>query len=239
MKVVIDIGNTSVKVALYEGLKIKRKERFQEITSDTIRKFGGRDLFDGLIVSDVRGGNPDLIDQLRMLTGHFHSLSSSSRLPFSINYDTPETIGVDRLAAAAGALLRHPACDLLVIDAGSAVTIDMVTGNAYQGGSISPGLTMRFRALSEYTGRLPMLAPSKKFSFPGKSTKDAITGGVIMGLLFEINEYIRTFEGRHTNPAIIITGGDGEFIASLTESEVFYYPDLVCDGLNYLLDYNV
>jgi type III pantothenate kinase len=97
---------------------------------------------------------------------------------------------------------------------------------------------MRFRALQEFTGRLPLINAGKGFSFPGKSTRDAITGGVVMGLVFEINEYIRTFEERYKKLITVITGGDSEIIASLTRRKMLFHPDLVTDGLNYLLDYN-
>jgi type III pantothenate kinase len=167
-----------------------------------------------------------------------HRLTWQSHYPFSIDYETPDTMGVDRLAAAAGAFLHHPGADMLVIDAGSALTLDIITGGAFRGGSISPGLSMRFRALNEFTGRLPLMSVSKNFSFPGRSTKDAITGGVVMGLVFEINEYIRTFEKRHEKLVTVITGGDSEIIASFTDRKMFLHPDLVTDGLNYLLDYN-
>ena len=126
-----------------------------------------------------------------------------------------------------------------MIDAGSALTIELGPDETYRGGSISPGLSMRFRALHEYTGRLPLAETRRKFTFPGKSTEDAITGGVIMGLVFEINEYIRTFEEKTQKPRHVITGGDGELISSLTDRKMIFYPDLVTDGLNYLLDYNV
>ncbi len=125
-----------------------------------------------------------------------------------------------------------------MIDAGSAVTFDIVAGGEYIGGSISPGLTMRLRALHEFTGKLPLAALSESFSFPGTSTLDAIAGGVLMGLVFEINEYIRTFEKRYNALIPVVTGGDGERLASLTERRVICYPDLVADGLNYLLEYN-
>ncbi|MCK7538905.1 MAG: type III pantothenate kinase [Marinilabiliales bacterium] len=150
-------------------------------------------------------------------------LPCRSVYPFTIDYATPETLGVDRLAAAAGACIHHPGADLLVIDAGSALTLDLVTGGAYRGGSISPGLSMRFRALHEYTGRLPLVTRRERASaFPARTTEDAIAGGVVMGLVYEINEYIRTFEERHEKLVTVITGGDSELISSRTDKETIY-----------------
>jgi type III pantothenate kinase len=169
---------------------------------------------------------------------YVHQLTWESAFPFRIDYQTPESVGVDRLAAATGAIIRHAGHDLLVIDAGSAVTLDLVAGGTYLGGSISPGLSMRFRALHQFTGRLPLTEYTENFSFPGKSTHDAIAGGVLMGLVFEINEYIRTFEKRYKALTTVVTGGDGERLSSLTDRKMLWHPDLVADGLNYLLDYN-
>jgi len=113
-----------------------------------------------------------------------------------------------------------------------------VNGGVYRGGSISPGLSMRFRALHEFTGRLPLVTVRTSFSFPGTTTEDAIAGGVMMGMVYEINEYIRTFGEKHLKPVTVITGGDGEILSGLVSGEVHYYPDLVTEGLNYLLEEN-
>ncbi len=239
MNLVVDIGNTSTKIACYEGSAIIKKERLKSPDTGTIAKFIGKKPATRAIVSSVNHDPGALINFLRDKGAVVHLLSYKSQYPFTIAYETPETMGVDRLAAVAGALLYHPGADLLVIDAGSALTLDILVNGSFLGGSISPGLSMRFRALNEFTGRLPLINASNDFSFPGKSTKDAITGGVVMGLVFEINEYIRTFEKRHEKLVTVITGGDSETITSLTDRKMFLHPDLVTDGLNYLLDYNV
>jgi type III pantothenate kinase len=239
MNLVVDIGNTSTKIAFYEGGTMIKKERLKSPDTGTIGRFIGKKTVSRVIVSSVNHDPSALINFLRDKGAVVHLLSCKSHYPFTIAYETPETMGVDRLAAAAGAFLHHPGADLLVIDAGSALTLDVVAGGSFLGGSISPGLTMRFRALNEFTGRLPLIDVNRDFSFPGRSTKDAITAGVVMGLVFEINEYIRTFEKRHEKLVTVITGGDSEIITSFTDRKMFLHPDLVTDGLNYLLDYNV
>ena len=239
MNLVVDIGNTSTKIAFYEGSAIIKKERLKSPDTGNVGRFIGKKSVSRVIVSSVNHDPRALINFLRDKGAVVHLLSCKSHYPFTIAYETPETMGVDRLAAAAGAFLHHPGADLLVIDAGSALTLDIVAGGAFLGGSISPGLTMRFRALNEFTGRLPLIDVNRDFSFPGRSTKDAITAGVVMGLVFEINEYIRTFEKRHEKLVTVITGGDSEIIISFTDRKMFLHPDLVTDGLNYLLDYNV
>ncbi len=239
MDLVVDIGNTSTKIAFYKGSAIIKKERLKSPDTGTVGRFIGKKSVSRVIVSSVNHDPRALINFLREKGAVVHLLSWKSHYPFTIAYETPETIGVDRLAAAAGALLYHPGADLLVIDAGSALTLDVIADGSFLGGSISPGLLMRFRALNEFTVRLPLIDFDRDFSFPGRSTKDAINGGVVMGLVFEINEYIRTFEKRHDKLVTVITGGDSEIITSLTDRKMFHHPDLVTDGLNYLLDYNV
>jgi len=238
MNLILDIGNTSTKAAIYTGNSLVKKERLETFNRATLKSFIGQSMPDRAIISCVATDPAELISLVRENIKDVHHLTWRSEYPFKIIYSTPETLGVDRLAAAAGALMKYAGNDLLVIDAGSAVTFDIVAGGEYIGGSISPGLAMRFRALHEFTGRLPLADLSENFSFPGSSTLDAIAGGVLMGLVFEINEYIRTFEKRYNALIPVITGGDGERLSSLTEYRVICYPDLVADGLNYLLEYN-
>ncbi|HUW93918.1 MAG TPA: type III pantothenate kinase [Bacteroidales bacterium] len=238
MNLILDIGNTSTKAAIYEGNSLVRKERLETCDRGSLDKFIGNSGPDKAIISSVMTDPASIISFLPGSIKNVHHLTWKSAYPFKINYETPETIGVDRLAAATGAITKFNSHDLLVIDAGSAVTFDIVAGGAYLGGSISPGLNMRFRSLHQFTGRLPLAEQTENFTFPGNSTSDAIAGGVLMGLVFEINEYIRTFEKRYNALITVITGGDSEKLSSLTDLKVIWYPDLVADGLNYLLEYN-
>lgn len=238
MNLIIDIGNSSVKAALMQEGRIISKTRLEAAAPAQVSSFIGRRKIDRAIVSSVGTDPYSLIAWLKTMAGTVHLLAADSVYPFDIEYGTPETLGTDRLAAAAGAWHKFPGSDLLVIDAGSAMTVDQVTGGVYRGGSISPGLSMRFRALHEFTGRLPLVTARTGFSFPGTSTEDAITGGVMMGMVYEINEYIRTFGEKQLKPVTVITGGDGEILSGLVSGEVHYYPDLVTEGLNYLLEEN-
>jgi type III pantothenate kinase len=239
MNLIIDIGNTAVKAALMEDGALVRSTRLASDDSDQITGFIGGNALHGAIVSSVVKDPLPLLSFLSGLTPRVHHLTFRSAFPFKIDYATPETLGVDRLAAAAGAYVHHPASDLLVIDAGSAMTVDLVSEGAFRGGSISPGLFMRFRALHEFTGRLPLVEKRDDFTFPGRTTVDAIAGGVVTGIVFEINEYIRTFEEKYRKLVTVITGGDGGLISSLSKRKMLHYPDLVAEGLNYLLETNV
>ncbi|MDX9902893.1 MAG: type III pantothenate kinase [Bacteroidales bacterium] len=239
MNLVIDIGNTGTKAALFDGRVLVRKERLGSDEPGAVSKFAGSVPINGAIVSSVGDDPSALLSFLGTTITRVHHLTWRSRYPFAIDYDTPATLGVDRPAAAAGALAHYPGSDILVVDAGSALTIDLVSGGAYRGGSISPGMAMRFRALHEFTGRLPLVKYRGRFSFPGRSTEDAIAGGVVTGIVYEINEYIRTFEEKHPRLVTVITGGDGMMIMSRSDRKMFFYPDLVAEGLNFLLDTNV
>lgn len=239
MNLIIDIGNTAVKAALTQEGVIVRKEQLVSADHEHIMRFIGSSVLRGAIVSSVNSDPSPLLALLSGMTARVHHLTFRSRFPFAIDYATPETLGVDRLAAAAGAHFHYPQSDLLVIDAGSALTVDLVSEEAYRGGSISPGLSMRFRALHEFTGRLPLVTKKSDFSFPGKTTEDAIAGGVVTGIIFEINEYIRTFEKQYGRLVTVITGGDGGFISSLTKRKMLHHPELVTEGMNFLLETNV
>lgn len=239
MNLIIDIGNTSVKAALVSKGVIIRQERFSNSDPGLIGMFTGRHRLAGAIVSSVGSDPSGLLEWLCTRVEKVHHLTSQSLYPFAIDYKTPETLGTDRLAAVAGAVNHHPGADLLVIDAGSALTVDQVTAGVYRGGSISPGLAMRFRALHEFTGRLPLVTKRTGFTFPGKTTEDAIAGGVITGLAYEINEYIRTFGETYHNSVAVITGGDSGLITPLSGGNLLHYPDLVTEGLNFLLETNV
>ena len=127
---------------------------------------------------------------------------------------------------------------MLVIDAGTALTFEFLTKSIYKGGNISPGLQMRFRALHKFTGKLPLVSATENYTFPGRNTSDAIAAGVITGVTYEINEYIRTFEKKHTEFKVILTGGDSGYLKDKIDYPVTYLPDIVIDGLNYILEYN-
>ncbi len=239
MNLVVDIGNTSVKTALFEGMKMISLERCD--SGDVMIKVGSMLAFydiDSAIVSSVTDDAEDILNLFRNKGCYVHHLTGKSKYPFASDYLTPDTLGVDRLAAAAGAVALFGAANIMIIDAGSAVTIDIITGKTFRGGSISPGMEMRFKALHSFTGRLPLCSFSDEIPFPPRSTKSAINTGVVKGLVFELNEYIRTFVADFHEPVVILTGGDSLLLAGLIEREFISLPNLVPEGLNYLLDFN-
>ncbi|HPT12437.1 MAG TPA: type III pantothenate kinase [Bacteroidales bacterium] len=238
MNLVIDIGNTSVKAAIFKGRDLVIMDRIADAGADAIRAFCGHAAIDKVIVSSVGADPSDTVAHLREAGYWVHDLTWQSKFPFRNMYQTPETLGVDRLAAVAGAISQFGQSTILVIDAGSAITYDLISKGVFEGGTISPGMGMRFRALHTFTSRLPLCNYSHNFRYPATNTVDAITGGVIMGLAFELNEYIRSIRKEYTDLVTILTGGDSELFTELIDDEFVTIPDLVIEGLNYLLEYN-
>jgi type III pantothenate kinase len=238
MNLIVDIGNTSTKLAVFEGINKLSQSRVSELSCEELEEELTRYKIDKVIISSVKK-LPKIISELFLTNiSYVHILSEQSLLPFKIEYKTPETLGPDRIAAVAGAYNFFPGANILIIDAGTALTFEFLFGGSYIGGTISPGLRMRFKALNKFTAKLPLVSPSAGFTFPGQNTTDAITGGVITGMTYEINEYIRTFEKKHTDFKVILTGGDSEFLKDKLNHQVTYMPDIVIDGLNYILEYN-
>ena len=238
MNLIVDIGNTSTKLAVFEDNIKLSQSRISELRCEELEKELRGIKAQKAIVSSVNEIPPFLFELFLSNIPFVHILSHKSSLPFKIEYDTPETLGPDRIAAVAGAFNMFTGGEVLVIDAGTALTFDFLSANNYKGGNISPGLTMRFKALNKFTGRLPLVSPAQSFTFPGQNTTDAILAGVITGITYEINEYIRTFENKHTDFHIVLTGGDSEYLKDKIDYQIIYMPDIVIDGLNYILEYN-
>jgi len=167
-------------------------------------------------------------------------LSAETPVPVNNLYKTPETLGKDRLAAVVGAHSLFPDKNILVLDAGTALTIDFIDkdGN-YRGGNISPGLNMRFRALHEYTQKLFLQSQSDEYQFLGCDTASAITSGVQNGIIFEINYYIDHFVKQFPGLVTILTGGDVNFLVDKIKKYIFAEPNLVFIGLMKIIEFNI
>jgi type III pantothenate kinase len=238
MNLILDIGNSSTKVAFFSNDEKITISRYDSISGNILNEIlSGHNLEKG-IVSSVKDIPEYLLRTLERRIPAFHIMSYKSKIPFPINYRTPQTLGTDRLAAVAGACKLFPGNSFLIIDAGSALTFDFFDGTQYCGGNISPGIDMRFTALNKFTGKLPKVSISDDFSFPGNSTRDAIIAGVVTGVIYEINEYIRTFEKKDKDLKTILTGGDGNYLKHRIPEKTIYLPDIVAYGLNYILEYN-
>ncbi|MFO7851764.1 MAG: type III pantothenate kinase [Bacteroidota bacterium] len=239
MNLAIDIGNSSCKAAVYSQQKKEYITYADNPDNNFIEAIISEFPVKKAILSTVRKEDTMFTDVLRDAGIETLILGYKTSLPFNLQYESPETIGTDRIAAIAGAHNMFSGSNVLVIDAGTAVTYDLIgSDSTYLGGNISPGLSMRFKALSEFTGRLPLVSKNDSFGNLGVNTIDAIRSGVQTGLIFEINNYIRTLKKRYRRLTVIITGGDGAFLTDKLEDRHILIPDLVVDGLNYILNYN-
>jgi type III pantothenate kinase len=238
MNLIFDIGNTSNKLAVYDkNIKIFSVRSKAVSCEEIVKKVTPYSIDKGIICS-VRDFPEFIYDLISVNIPKIHILSHKTKLPFRNEYETAETLGPDRIAAVAGAFHLYPGRNILIIDAGSAVTFDYLYGKTYKGGNISPGLSMRFKALHKFTGKLPLGSTIEKYNSPGKNTHDAIVAGVINGLIFEMNEYIRSFQDNNIDSTVILTGGDSGYLRERLSQKINYQPDLVLDGLNFILEYN-
>lgn len=166
MNLIIDIGNTSTKVAIFDGMEKISVIRTKDFTCEEFEDKISSYTIERAIVSSVKKMPPLIIDMFAVNIPFVHFLSHKSKLPFKVEYETPETLGTDRIAGIAGAFNNFPGSDLLVIDAGTAITFDFLSEGIYKGGNISPGMNMRFKALNKFTRKLPLIAPAPEYTNP-------------------------------------------------------------------------
>jgi type III pantothenate kinase len=191
------------------------------------------------ILSTVKPDDDAINQFLSANSDFFIKLDHHTKLPIENLYETPETLGKDRVAAAVGANELFPDRNLLVIDAGSAITYDLVSEkNQFLGGNISPGLEMRFKALNQFTGKLPLVNYSDEYQDIGRNTTEAIRAGVQNGILYEIAQTIDLFNRNYQNLQIIMTGGDSKFFDKKLNYSIFVHFNLTLIGLNRILEHN-
>lgn len=191
------------------------------------------------ILSSVKNADGQLLQFMTENFERFVDLNHQTRLPIANLYQTPETLGKDRIAAAVGANELFPGQNVLIIDAGTAITFDLVSAeNQFIGGNISPGMQMRFKALNQFTGRLPKVDHSENYNTLGKNTDEAIRAGVQNGLIFEIERTIDLFSEKYPGLQVVMTGGDSIFLDKLLNYDVYVHLNLTLIGLNKILEYN-
>jgi type III pantothenate kinase len=235
----IDIGNTLSKVGIFEGAVLLDNASFKNEDLQGIKAYLDANHAEHIILSSVAKSSNELINCLKD-SAPILELSHETPLPFSNNYKTPQTLGMDRVAGIAGALHFYPNTNCLVIDAGTCITYDFVSKeDIYQGGSISPGLHMRLKAMHEFTGKLPLLDYEAIEDWIGKDTQTSMLTGVIWGMLNEINGFIARYDEAFGDLKVIITGGDAPKFVKHLKNNVFAEPNLLLFGLNKILKINV
>ena len=240
MNLIIDVGNTFVKLAVFENGELlfdetAEAENLLERAEGIFHEFPQ---IDWAIVSSVVQLNKNVLDALAVFC-NVHILNHQSKTPFKNLYASPKTLGVDRIALATAGYAYNPSKNTLVIDAGTCLTYDMITSEGhYLGGAISPGLKMRYRALNEQTSKLPLLAVEYPIDLIGNSTESSIHSGVVNGICSEIDGVVEQYLTRFEDLTVILTGGDVQFLSKRLKNTIFAHSKFLLIGLNYLLDYN-
>ncbi len=240
MNLAIDIGNTRTKFSVFnkgEVLITVAVDEFQPEHIDILQNEHPH--LKSVIISSVKDYSPVLKTELFNKFDTFIELDANTPVPLENCYKTKETLGKDRIAAVVGGADLYPNSNLLIIDAGTAITYDIVTENQkYLGGNISPGIEMRFKALHQFTGKLPKVNQQEFNKLYGSTTEEAILAGVQNGVVFEVDKAIDTFKEFYKNLNVIITGGDAEFFDNKLKNSFFVHFNLIALGLNRILEYN-
>ena len=240
MNLIIDIGNTSTKLAVFQRDKVliaKTVEGFSLVieVENLLKQF-----------TEIKRGFVSSVgflseDELKTLEKRLPMtvLNSTLKLHFKVHYKTPNSLGADRLALMAAAATQYSGKNVLVIDAGSCITYDFIDSKKnYLGGAIAPGIQMRYKSLGDFTSSLPTLQKIVPKNSIGNSTHDSIHSGVINGVLYEIEGTVNEYQNKYPDLTVILTGGDADFLCKQLKISIFANSDFLLEGLNFLLEYN-
>lgn len=239
MQLAIDIGNSYIKVGLFDGEKLVKTTKHETLDDPLFQNIINQFDISHAIVSSVE--LPEIEKAIRLKSEtKLVKFDHNTKLPIKNNYLSPETLGKDRIAAAIGGWKLNNMSSVLVIDAGTCVKYDFADHDSgYMGGSISPGLQMRLDAMHEFTARLPLLKLEQTADFYGKDTFSAMMTGVMTGIIGECKYFIDLFETRFGKINVILTGGNADFISLHLNKKYQLEPNLVLFGLNSILKHNL
>ncbi len=234
---VIDVGNSRTKMAWFQAGTIQVREQIEGFNWPEILQLQtNRPAQNGILSSVGQVPPDDWIEQ----HPNWLLLDENTPLPFENTYHTPATLGRDRLAALAGAQALYPNEHCLIVDAGTCITMDLLTADGrFLGGNISPGIRMRLRSMHEGTARLPLVSTGRMEGLLGDSTIAALRHGGQLGAVLEFEGLVRRLEPIYQPLRCLITGGDADKFVEITKSRIFAHPDLVLYGLHKILEYNV
>ncbi len=236
-QLVVDIGNSRTKLAVFDDQRIVKSEIITADIADQLKRYLDEPGITHSIISSVKEEITDLENILKEKTRY---IRFSTRLKTRIDnqYKSPDTLGLDRFAGIIGAHALFPGVNCLVIDAGTCITYDAVDKNGvYEGGSISPGLYMRLKAMHAFTGRLPKVELTDYRDWQGYTTVSAMLSGVLNGCMYEVNGFIETYNSKYPGLQVILCGGDANFFDTRLKNSIFAHTlktesDLVLIGLN-------
>jgi len=239
MNLIIDIGNTRTKAAIFSKGKIRKKVIWEKCNVKTVKAFTEKyNITNAALTSTANVSKR--VEQFLQKNYFYLRLNFETKLPIQNKYKTPKTLGNDRLAAVVGAFDIFPNQNSLVIDAGTCITYDFIDSKGnYHGGSIAPGMTMRLKAMHAFTAKLPLVEKKPLKSFIGNNTETSLRTGGQMGIVMEIRGFIDAYNKTFGKINTILTGGDANFLAKHLDSSLIVNNNLVLSGLNKILNYNV
>jgi type III pantothenate kinase len=240
MNLAIDIGNTRTKIGVFQNGVLEYEQASENGAQDFLLEIATNHRVQNIILSTVASGlNQHIRQELERLC-YVLELDAATPLPIRNLYQTPETLGKDRLAAIVGAYALWPGEHCLVIDAGTCITYDFLRQDgAFLGGNIAPGIGLRLKAMHTFTARLPLVPRGEVVEWVGRSTEEALRNGAQLGALLEIEGFIRYCQSRFGDIQVLFTGGDADFFAKNMKSQIFVHQNLVLLGLNQILNHNV
>ena len=239
MNLILDIGNTRTKIGVFSEHRLLKKMIWDQWTLRDVKELVEQKNINRVALSTV-GNLKKSVDNFFKKHFYYINLNANTALPIKNHYKTPQTLGKDRLAAVVGAFAEYPNQHNLVIDAGTCIKYDLITADGdYYGGSISPGIEMRLKAMHHFTAKLPLVKRGSLRTLVGKNTKTALQTGGQLGAIAEASGFIRWYEEKYGQINVILTGGDANFFAKKLKSPIFVNQNLVLTGLNKILNYNV
>ena len=238
MNLVIDIGNTAVKVYLFKNNEIFKKEVLNENNLiHSLKSYPINDI-SNIICSSVTKSYKDQLSEIFEKSNYYDFSDNNLKLPFKNNYET-KSLGQDRIGLISSAVIKFKHQNSLVIDIGTCITYDFIDSqNVYHGGAISPGIRMRYSSFTDYTSNLPLLKFQDVNKTIGTNTEESLHIGVNSGIVGEINQYINSLKKSYSEFNVIITGGDSMFLLNKIKNAIFADQDFLASGLNYIIKLN-
>jgi len=233
-----DFGNTRLKAAIFENENFSEEIILPDDEVSTVEKLLNEYKPQKTILSSVIEHNSEIENVLAAKT-IFHKLSHLTKVNFTTPVGKPETIGADRLAISAAAVHFYPGKNNLVVVLGSCITYNFINQyNEFIGGSISPGMEMRFKAMQVFTAKLPLIEKEWNFPIIGYDTKTNMLSGVIAGITYEIAGFIDEYARKYGNFNVVLTGGDTSYFAGQLKNKIFADPYFLFKGLYALSETN-
>ncbi len=238
MNLCIDFGNTNVKVSVFDGELERYYYKNNDLSKDKVNEICNNYNIEKAILSSTRNLTADFLQHLGSKV-HLTVLDHNTPLPIKSLYETPETLGKDRIAGVIGARYEFPSTNCVVIDAGTCITMDFIDAKGqYHGGNISPGINMRRQSMHDFTDKLPLVDFKYPSSFIGKNTESALQNGILRGTIYELETFIDSINKEFGDSKVLFTGGDTIFFEEYLKFTIFAASNLVLVGLNEILRFN-